>query len=92
MIREALCPQGECAEIFAKNAVRCINGFPGFGSDALMTNLGPNYIGKDEYQINKIANKDVEVFQDVKTTFFVLLAIYFPAVTGILTGANMSGM
>lgn len=32
-----------------------------------------------------------EVFQDVDTSFFLLLAIYFPAVTGILTGTNMSG-
>ena len=33
----------------------------------------------------------MEVFQDVRTTFFLILAIYFPAVTGILTGTNMSG-
>lgn len=44
-----------------------------------------------EYLYGSEANKKVEVFQDVTTTFFVLLAIYFPAVTGILTGANMSG-
>ncbi|VDK88309.1 unnamed protein product [Onchocerca ochengi] len=44
-----------------------------------------------EYKPGKAANTHVEVYQDVKTTFFVLLAIYFPAVTGILTGANMSG-
>lgn len=44
-----------------------------------------------EYKPEKAANTHVEVYQDVKTTFFVLLAIYFPAVTGILTGANMSG-
>lgn len=31
------------------------------------------------------------MFQDVDTSFFLLLAIYFPAVTGILTGTNMSG-
>lgn len=33
----------------------------------------------------------LEVSQDVRTSFFILLAIYFPAVTGIMTGTNMSG-
>ena len=44
-----------------------------------------------QYSYGKEANPRVEVFQDVKTTFFLILAIYFPAVTGILTGTNMSG-
>ena len=44
-----------------------------------------------EYDHGKQANPKVEVFQDVRTTFFLILAIYFPAVTGILTGTNMSG-
>lgn len=44
-----------------------------------------------EYLPGKQADQKIEVYQDVTTTFFVLLAIYFPAVTGILTGANMSG-
>uniref|UniRef100_A0A915PLX0 Uncharacterized protein n=1 Tax=Setaria digitata TaxID=48799 RepID=A0A915PLX0_9BILA len=85
------CPNGECSEMFVKNELRCINGFPGFGSNAFIDNLGPNYVGKDEYLRGKAADRNSEVFQDVKTTFFMLLAIYFPAVTGILTGANMSG-
>lgn len=49
-------------------------------------------MGKDEYKEGRPADKALETFQDVRTTFFVLLAIYFPAVTGILTGANMSGL
>ncbi|VDK47476.1 unnamed protein product [Anisakis simplex] len=57
----------------------------------LKKNIGSHYMGKDEYSEGRAADKGAEVFQDVKTTFFVLLAIYFPAVTGILTGANMSG-
>ncbi|VDK61879.1 unnamed protein product [Onchocerca ochengi] len=85
------CPNGQCSEIFIQNELRCINAFPGFGSNAFIDNLGSNYVGKNEYLKGKSADRNVEVFQDVKTTFFVLLAIYFPAVTGILTGANMSG-
>lgn len=85
------CPNGTCSDLFVKNELRCVNGFPGFRSNALFENLAPNYVGKDEYIKGHPADKSVEVFQDVTTTFFVLLAIYFPAVTGILTGANMSG-
>uniref|UniRef100_A0A915DBS1 Amino acid permease/ SLC12A domain-containing protein n=1 Tax=Ditylenchus dipsaci TaxID=166011 RepID=A0A915DBS1_9BILA len=54
-------------------------------------NLGSSYPKKDEYKHGEQANKVYEVFQDVDTTFFLLMAIYFPAVTGILTGTNMSG-
>uniref|UniRef100_A0A183URV3 K+/Cl-Cotransporter n=1 Tax=Toxocara canis TaxID=6265 RepID=A0A183URV3_TOXCA len=80
------CQNGTCSD-----PIRCINGFPGFRSKTLIENVGPHYMGKDEYSEGKAANKALESFQDVRTTFFVLLAIYFPAVTGILTGANMSG-
>lgn len=38
-----------------------------------------------------VADQAREVYQDVTATFFVLLAIWFPAVTGIMTGTNMSG-
>lgn len=44
-----------------------------------------------EYLPGKAADRNTDVFQDVDATFFLLLAIYFPAVTGILTGTNMSG-
>uniref|UniRef100_A0A914RYK6 Uncharacterized protein n=1 Tax=Parascaris equorum TaxID=6256 RepID=A0A914RYK6_PAREQ len=53
-------------------------------------NLGPFYLNKGEYVPGEQADRSAEIFQDVQTTFFVLLAIYFPAVTGILTGTNMS--
>lgn len=62
-----------------------------FARELIAENLGPKYLEKDEYMKGHQADKSSEVFQDVTTTFFVLLAIYFPAVTGILTGTNMSG-
>uniref|UniRef100_A0A0N5AF91 Solute carrier family 12 member 6 n=1 Tax=Syphacia muris TaxID=451379 RepID=A0A0N5AF91_9BILA len=88
---ETFCPKGVCSEAFVNNDLRCVNGFPGFGSKTFIENLGPNYLEKGEYLKGHQADKSSEVFQDVTTTFFVLLAIYFPAVTGILTGTNMSG-
>ncbi|VDM39167.1 unnamed protein product [Toxocara canis] len=86
-----LCPNGTCSDTLKTNQLRCINGFPGFGSNALIENLGPFYLNKGEYYPGLQADRSTEISQDVKTTFFVLLAIYFPAVTGILTGTNMSG-
>ncbi|VDK42737.1 unnamed protein product [Anisakis simplex] len=86
-----LCPNETCSDLVKNNPLRCINAFPGFGSNALMENTGPFYMDKDEYAPGLEADRTTEIFQDVRTTFFVLLAIYFPAVTGILTGTNMSG-
>uniref|UniRef100_A0AAF5Q407 Amino acid permease n=4 Tax=Wuchereria bancrofti TaxID=6293 RepID=A0AAF5Q407_WUCBA len=72
--------------------IKCVNGYPGFTSGVLKENLkATHYMKAGEYKPGKAANTHIEVYQDVKTTFFVLLAIYFPAVTGILTGTNMSG-
>lgn len=56
-----------------------------------LENFPNNYPGENEYTHGEPADKKVEVFSDVKTTFFLILAIYFPAVTGIFTGTNMSG-
>ncbi|KAL3097933.1 hypothetical protein niasHS_000668 [Heterodera schachtii] len=69
----------------------CVNGFPGFSTDTLWSNFHPNYPDFHEYAVGKKADISNEVFQDVKTSFFLIMAIYFPAVTGILTGTNMSG-
>lgn len=46
---------------------------------------------RDEVLPGMRGKQDAEVVQDVTSTFFLLLAIYFPAVTGIMTGTNMSG-
>jgi potassium/chloride transporter 4/5/6 len=48
--------------------------------------MNPTYLKKDEAIPGEPADKSHEVYQDVTTTFFLLLAIYFPAVTGIMTG------
>ncbi|KAK0405275.1 hypothetical protein QR680_017894 [Steinernema hermaphroditum] len=88
---EFFCPGGVCSPLFLENNMKCVNGYPGFASNALIENLGTNYLKFGEYALGQQADKNVEVFQDVTTSFFLLLAIYFPAVTGIFTGTNMSG-
>lgn len=55
-------------------------------------NAWPVYMEAGESYTKYKGNVEVEVTQDITTTFFVLLAIFFPSVTGIMTGANMSGM
>uniref|UniRef100_A0A914Z869 Amino acid permease/ SLC12A domain-containing protein n=1 Tax=Panagrolaimus superbus TaxID=310955 RepID=A0A914Z869_9BILA len=68
----------------------CKNAFPGFNLETLKRNMHPYYLEKDEAKPGVMGMK-YEVTQDVSVTFWLLLAIYFPAVTGIMTGTNMSG-
>uniref|UniRef100_A0A0N4ZHH9 Amino acid permease n=1 Tax=Parastrongyloides trichosuri TaxID=131310 RepID=A0A0N4ZHH9_PARTI len=76
---------------FAAGNLKCINAFPGFNTTILASNMLPMYMKAGESMPEVKADVGLEVYQDVDTTFFVLLAIYFPAVTGIFTGTNMSG-
>ncbi|KAK6056279.1 amino acid permease [Cooperia oncophora] len=90
-LMDNLCPGGQCPADFLSKTISCINGFPGFKSSAFVDNLGSQYIDQFHATVEDKADINRDVFQDVKTSFWVLLAIYFPAVTGIFTGANMSG-
>ncbi|TMS35862.1 hypothetical protein L596_003163 [Steinernema carpocapsae] len=76
---------------FAAGSLQCVNAFPGITPEVLSANMAPMYMSKGQSYPNVEADFGLEVFQDVDTTFFILLAIYFPAVTGIMTGTNMSG-
>jgi len=38
------------------------------------------------------SSNHAEISQDLTTTFFILLAIIFPSVTGIMTGINIVDM
>nr|XP_033326435.1 bumetanide-sensitive sodium-(potassium)-chloride cotransporter isoform X2 [Megalopta genalis] len=51
------------------------HGFLGFSTDVFMSNMGPDY----RYSENS------------NQTFFSVFAIFFPSVTGIQAGANISG-
>ncbi|GMR39091.1 hypothetical protein PMAYCL1PPCAC_09286 [Pristionchus mayeri] len=54
-------------------------------------NIYPFWLEEGDSKPLTQAVKRAEVSQDHSSSFFLLLAIWFPAVTGILTGTNMSG-
>ncbi|VDK43063.1 unnamed protein product [Anisakis simplex] len=77
---------------FTAGTLSCVNAFPGFNTKTLSENMQVMYMDAGEaYPGIPADNTGLEVSQDVRTSFFILLAIYFPAVTGIMTGTNMSG-
>ncbi|KAI1728631.1 amino acid permease domain-containing protein [Ditylenchus destructor] len=82
----------EVCQTYTGGSLRCVNAFPGFNPAIMTQNLNPQYLHEDQAIMReRYADKTREVYQDVATSFFLLLAIYFPAVTGIMTGTNMSG-
>uniref|UniRef100_A0A0R3RLU1 Solute carrier family 12 member 6 n=1 Tax=Elaeophora elaphi TaxID=1147741 RepID=A0A0R3RLU1_9BILA len=89
----AICSNNSSSSDSCDNhTLTCEDAFPGIQSGAFLENLGSHYMRKDEVAPNQyVTDKTLEIFQDVTTTFFVVMAIYFPSVTGIMTGANMSG-
>uniref|UniRef100_A0A914UYK5 Solute carrier family 12 member 6 n=1 Tax=Plectus sambesii TaxID=2011161 RepID=A0A914UYK5_9BILA len=87
----SFCPNDTCDAEFQSGDLRCVSAFPGFLSQAVKSNMVTSYMQKGEANPGVPADKSREVYQDLTTSFFLLLAIYFPSVTGIMTGSNMSG-
>ncbi|KAH9638064.1 hypothetical protein HF086_014925 [Spodoptera exigua] len=58
-----------------KSDIEMAQGFVGYNWTVLQQNLGPDY----------------RRFEEVDYNFFSVFAIFFPAATGILAGANISG-
>ncbi|XP_054287482.1 bumetanide-sensitive sodium-(potassium)-chloride cotransporter-like isoform X1 [Macrosteles quadrilineatus] len=58
-----------------KNDLEVAKGFVGYNLELFKENLGPDY----------------RTFEGVEHDFFSVFAVFFPAVTGIVAGANLSG-
>lgn len=50
---------------------------------SLSENTGSNYLKKGEVFLGSQAENEKEVQSDSETSFFILLAIFFPSVTGL---------
>ncbi|KRZ03364.1 Sodium/chloride cotransporter 3, partial [Trichinella zimbabwensis] len=80
-----------CDDYFNQSDVTVVPGIPGFSNTLLWENMAHNYMNYGDVTPNAPGNHRREVTQDLTTSFFILLAIFYPSVTGIFTGANMSG-
>ncbi|XP_060553505.1 solute carrier family 12 member 4-like isoform X2 [Ruditapes philippinarum] len=82
-----------CDPYFLENNVTLRAGMPGLASGNFFKNIPHRYTEKGNLiGLSEPGNRERgEIIADLTSTFTVLLAIYFPSVTGIMTGSNMSG-
>uniref|UniRef100_A0A5S6QD85 Amino acid permease/ SLC12A domain-containing protein n=1 Tax=Trichuris muris TaxID=70415 RepID=A0A5S6QD85_TRIMR len=80
-----------CESYYVEHDVLSVAAIPGFNGQTLTANLKSSYMRAGEVAPGHTGPAGIEVSQDMSTSFFVLMAIFFPSVTGIMTGANMSG-
>ncbi|CAB3411221.1 unnamed protein product [Caenorhabditis bovis] len=83
--------EGGLCSVYTSEIMRCKKAFPGFNLQTLSDNMYPLYMEKGEVVPGVTGKEQAEVVQDEGSHFFLLMAIFFPAVTGIFTGTNMSG-
>eukprot|EP01135_Chromosphaera_perkinsii_P009675 Nk52_evm1s1837 gene=Nk52_evmTU1s1837 len=74
------------------NRTGIFEGIPGLGSGVFSENVDSSYLQKGEVKVGvmgNVTNGDVVAEQD--TSFALLIGIFFPSVTGIMAGSNLSG-
>lgn len=83
---------GNNEEFWKHNPLSYVCGVPGITSGFFSDNWNSKYLKKNEVSPGIEAGPHKgEVRSDITTSFFILLAIFFPSVTGIMAGSNRSG-
>eukprot|EP00057_Strongylocentrotus_purpuratus_P012775 XP_011667249.1 PREDICTED: solute carrier family 12 member 4 isoform X2 [Strongylocentrotus purpuratus] len=80
----------ECQSIESDYDLRWEKAIPGLTSDAFRVNFWNLYREAGEVLPGEEGKPD-QIVADITTTFTILLAIFFPSVTGIMAGSNRSG-
>ncbi|KAK2182014.1 hypothetical protein NP493_371g01043 [Ridgeia piscesae] len=71
-----------CADHFTNDNISIVVGIPGLQSGTFHNNF---------FSSETRSHRDDDVSYNADISFVALTAIYFPSVTGIMTGSNMSG-
>ncbi|XP_052274577.1 solute carrier family 12 member 6-like isoform X2 [Dreissena polymorpha] len=82
-----------CDPYFESNNMYTKPGIPGLASGVFHANVPNRYTQAGDIIGSRVVGNTArgEIVSDVTTSFVVLLAIYFPSVTGIMAGSNRSG-
>lgn len=72
------------------NGTELVPGIPGLNSGIFNDNFGPHYMAEGDAAPGIQASPQL-VAADITSSFTLLLAIFFPSVTGIMAGSNRSG-
>lgn len=82
----------QCDPYFTKHDARLIPAVPGFALRILRASWNNFYSEEGTITGTNIkANKVRDIYNDIATSFIVLIAIYFPSITGVESGSNYSG-
>eukprot|EP00794_Sanderia_malayensis_P018826 gene18826-20722_t len=73
-----------------QSSVFIVNGAPGITSGVFSDNIASQYVRKGQ-TIKGTSPFPGSIVADITSSFTVLLAIFFPSVTGIMAGSNRSG-
>ncbi|XP_022110096.1 solute carrier family 12 member 4-like isoform X1 [Acanthaster planci] len=89
---EMYCPNETevCHIFFKENSVQWQNGIPGLGTGQITRNTFNLYREAGDV-LPREKGTNNQVVADITTNFYILLAIFFPSVTGIMAGSNRSG-
>jgi len=69
----------------------CIIGIPGITrTQTILENMPSGYLQQGEVKPGQ-QGEGIQIQAEITTTFFVLIGIFFPSVTGIMAGSNRSG-
>ncbi|GLV43175.1 kazachoc [Carabus blaptoides fortunei] len=100
-LHDLYCPNTtSCDPYYETHNVSIVRGIKGLASGVFMENIFDSFLEEGQYIAKSKDPDDIErldrptynqVYNDISTSFTILIGIFFPSVTGIMAGSNRSG-